>query len=133
MANQQATWGLSGVKGWYIGPTLEHYQCYKVYIPSTMGECIVVSVDFHLQSSKLPHISAAEVATHAVKDLSAALTGPNTHAPFAVLGDDQLQVICQLASIFQKARQTGKDVPSPRVMGKSVQSATIKENTLLLR
>eukprot|EP00957_Ditylum_brightwellii_P079005 6008913-Ditylum_brightwellii.AAC.1 len=23
-SNQQATWGLSGVKGWYIGPTLEH-------------------------------------------------------------------------------------------------------------
>eukprot|EP00957_Ditylum_brightwellii_P160873 12248592-Ditylum_brightwellii.AAC.1 len=28
-ANQQAAWGLSGVKGWYIGPTLEHYSCYK--------------------------------------------------------------------------------------------------------
>eukprot|EP00957_Ditylum_brightwellii_P195887 14924977-Ditylum_brightwellii.AAC.1 len=24
-ANQQATWGSSGVKGWYIEPTLEHY------------------------------------------------------------------------------------------------------------
>eukprot|EP00957_Ditylum_brightwellii_P077425 5882544-Ditylum_brightwellii.AAC.1 len=28
-ANQQATWGVSGVKGWYIGPTLERYCCYK--------------------------------------------------------------------------------------------------------
>eukprot|EP00957_Ditylum_brightwellii_P163082 12418438-Ditylum_brightwellii.AAC.1 len=27
--NQQATWGLRGVKGWDIGHTLEHYRCYK--------------------------------------------------------------------------------------------------------
>eukprot|EP00957_Ditylum_brightwellii_P164425 12518261-Ditylum_brightwellii.AAC.1 len=82
-ANQQAKWGLSGVKGWCIGPTLEHYRCYKVYIPSTKGERIAVTVDFHPQSSKLPHISATKVATHAAKDLSAALMGPNTNAPFA--------------------------------------------------
>eukprot|EP00957_Ditylum_brightwellii_P134744 10273035-Ditylum_brightwellii.AAC.1 len=57
---------------------------------------------FHPQSSKLPHISAVEVATHAAKDLSAALTGPDTNAPFAALGDDQLQAIHQLTSIFRQ-------------------------------
>ena len=25
---QRATWGLNGIKGWYIGPTREHYRCY---------------------------------------------------------------------------------------------------------
>eukprot|EP00957_Ditylum_brightwellii_P068112 5170255-Ditylum_brightwellii.AAC.1 len=28
-ANQRSTWVLSSVEGWYIGPTLEHYQYYK--------------------------------------------------------------------------------------------------------
>eukprot|EP00957_Ditylum_brightwellii_P036073 2732889-Ditylum_brightwellii.AAC.1 len=77
-------------------------------------EHIAVTVDFHLQSSKLPHISAAEAATHAAKDLSTALTGLNINAPFAELGDDHLQAIRQLASIFQKATQTGDKVPPPR-------------------
>eukprot|EP00957_Ditylum_brightwellii_P059348 4505567-Ditylum_brightwellii.AAC.1 len=90
-------------------------------------------VDFHPQSSKLPRISAAEAATHAAKDLSASLTGPNTNAPFAVLGDEQLQAIHKLAGIFQKATQTGDNVQPPRVMSKPVQSATIKEITPLLR
>eukprot|EP00957_Ditylum_brightwellii_P116177 8861886-Ditylum_brightwellii.AAC.1 len=72
-------------------------------------------------------------ATHAAKDISAALTGPNTNALFAALGDDQLQAICKLASIFQKATQIGDNAPPPRVMGKPVQSDTIKEITPLLR
>eukprot|EP00957_Ditylum_brightwellii_P048670 3693174-Ditylum_brightwellii.AAC.1 len=89
-ANQIATWGLSSIKGWYIGPTLEHYQCYKVCIPSTKGECIAVMVDFHPQSSKLPHISAAEAATHAAKGLTAAIKSRHTNALFAAMGNGQL-------------------------------------------
>eukprot|EP00957_Ditylum_brightwellii_P069387 5267407-Ditylum_brightwellii.AAC.1 len=104
-----------------------------VYIPSTKGERIAVTVDFHLQSSKLPHIIAAEAATHAAKDLSAVLTGQNTNTPFAAMGDDQLQAIHQLASIFQTVTQASDNVPPPRVMGKPVQLATRKEITPLLR
>ena len=112
---------------------MEHYWCYKVYIPSTHGERIAVTVDFHPQSPKLPHISAADAAMHAAKDLSAALTGPNTNAPFAALGDEQLQAIRQLASIFQKATQTGNTVPPLRVISNPPQSTTIEEVTPLLR
>eukprot|EP00957_Ditylum_brightwellii_P110058 8395199-Ditylum_brightwellii.AAC.1 len=96
-------------------------------------ERIAVTVNFHPQSSKLPHISAAEAAMHATKDLSAALTGPNTNAPFAALGDDQLQAIRKLASIFQKATHTGNKVPPPRVMGNPSQSTTIEQFTPLPR
>eukprot|EP00957_Ditylum_brightwellii_P211140 15365803-Ditylum_brightwellii.AAC.1 len=101
-ANQKATWGLSGVKGWYIRPTFEHYQCYKVYIPVTKGEHIAITVDFYPQSSKLQHISAAEAATHAERDLTAAINGRYINAPFAAIGDSQLYAIKQLANIFQK-------------------------------
>ena len=30
--NRRRTWGHHRVKVWYIGPTVEHYRCYKVYI-----------------------------------------------------------------------------------------------------
>jgi hypothetical protein len=38
-------WELHGQYGWYIGPTLEHYRCYTVYITKTQSERIVEKVE----------------------------------------------------------------------------------------
>ena len=92
-----------------------------------------MTVDYHPQSSKLPHISAAEAATHATKDLSAALRAPNTNAPFAALGDEQLQALRQLSSIFEKATHPNKSVPPPRVINNPPQSAQLEKGTPLPR
>eukprot|EP00957_Ditylum_brightwellii_P065146 4941351-Ditylum_brightwellii.AAC.1 len=108
-------WGLIGIKGWYIGPRFERYRCCKVYIPSTKGECITVTVNFHPQSSKLLHISAAEVATHAAKDLMVAIRDRHTNAPFSAMGDSQLMAIKQLADIFQQLSNGDSHEQSPRV------------------
>ena len=40
------TWAPHGVEGWYIGPALEHYRCYKVYIHTTAAERIADTVQF---------------------------------------------------------------------------------------
>ena len=34
-ATDRASWAPRGVDGWYPGPTPEHYQCYRVYVPKT--------------------------------------------------------------------------------------------------
>jgi hypothetical protein len=39
------TWDPDGQDGWYIGPVLEHYRCYRVYITKTRGERVVETVD----------------------------------------------------------------------------------------
>jgi hypothetical protein len=33
--NRRRTWAPPGKVGWYIGPALEHYRCYTVYITKT--------------------------------------------------------------------------------------------------
>ena len=27
------SWGLNDEKGWYVGPSMQHYQCVQVYFP----------------------------------------------------------------------------------------------------
>jgi hypothetical protein len=39
-------WAPHGQDGWYIGPALEHYRCYTIYITKTRGERVVETVDF---------------------------------------------------------------------------------------
>ena len=122
--DQMTSWGLNGIKGWYLGPSYEHYRCHKVYIPATRGERVASTVDFHTKNSRLPHISAEEAATQAAKDLTAALQQHKQGAPFAPVGDAQLNAIRELASIFeeltapQKNRDQGNkepQQPAPRV------------------
>jgi hypothetical protein len=33
--DQRGSWGAHAIEGHYVGPALEHYRCYEVYIPST--------------------------------------------------------------------------------------------------
>eukprot|EP00957_Ditylum_brightwellii_P006635 503447-Ditylum_brightwellii.AAC.1 len=70
---QTTSWRLNGIKAWYLGPACEDYRCHKVYIPSTQGERVASTVDFHTKNMRLPHISAEEAVTQAAKDLILAL------------------------------------------------------------
>jgi hypothetical protein len=49
--NRRRTWAPHGQDGWYIGPALEHYRCYTVYITKTRAERVVETVDFPLKIS----------------------------------------------------------------------------------
>jgi hypothetical protein len=40
------TWDPHVQDGWYIGPVLEHYICYTVYITKTRSNRIVETVEF---------------------------------------------------------------------------------------
>jgi hypothetical protein len=44
--NRRRTLAPHGQCGWYIGPSLEHYRCYTLYINKTRGERVVETVDF---------------------------------------------------------------------------------------
>jgi hypothetical protein len=47
--NHRRTWAPHGQDEWYIGPALEHYRCYMVYISNTRSERVVETVDFSPQ------------------------------------------------------------------------------------
>jgi hypothetical protein len=70
---RRITWAPHGQDGWYIGPALDHYQCYTVYINKTRGERVVETVDFFPEKFKLPFLSTQELATQAAKELTHAL------------------------------------------------------------
>ena len=47
--NQRSTWGKNGASGWYIGPALEHYSCYKVFVTEETPEIIADILEFPLK------------------------------------------------------------------------------------
>ena len=37
MPSHQKTWDKHGKEGWYVGPAMKHYQCYRVLVKATQG------------------------------------------------------------------------------------------------
>ena len=51
-----------GVPAWYIGPTLGHHRCYRVYVPKTRAGRICDTVSFHSHLCKSPVLQQIEQA-----------------------------------------------------------------------
>ena len=50
-ADTRTSFGQHGQVGWYIGPSLEHYRCWKCYFPDTMSKRDVLTI---ILFSKVP-------------------------------------------------------------------------------
>jgi hypothetical protein len=98
------TWAPHGQDGWYIGPALEYYRCYTVYITKTRSNRIVETIEFPPDKFTLPFPSYRELATQAAADLTHALLNPQTAGPFCQVGDEQAIALRKLANIFGHAK-----------------------------
>jgi hypothetical protein len=101
--HRRRTWAPHGQYGWYIGPALEHYRCYTVYINKTRGERVVETVYFFPETFKLPFPSTHYLATTAATELTHALLHPQPAGPFCKVGDEQTLALQHLADIFEGA------------------------------
>jgi hypothetical protein len=101
---RRRTWAPHGQDGWYIGPALEHYRCYTVYITKTRSNRIVETVQFFAYKFKLPFPSSSELATQGAADLTHALLNPQPAGPFCQVGDEQAIALRRLENIFVSAK-----------------------------
>jgi hypothetical protein len=113
--SKRRTWAPHGQYGWYIGPALELYRCYKVYITKTRGHRIVETVDFPPEKFTLPFPSSHDLATQAAAELTHALLHLQPAGPFCQVGNEQTIALKQLASIFEGAKQRkSKNTRTPK-------------------
>jgi hypothetical protein len=108
---RRRTWAPHGQDGWYIGPALEHYRCYTVYITKTISNRIVETVKFSPQKFILPFPSSQDLADQAAAYLMHALLHPQPAGPFCQVGDKQAIALRQLASIFVSAKPRNRHKP----------------------
>ncbi len=113
---QRQTWGTHGINGWYLGPALEHYRCYRVFANQTKSERNSDTVEFVPQHTSVPYRTPTDVAIQATTDLIQVLRNPKPSTPYAHIGHDQLSAIQTIADIFQQHLHPHKSThKSPRV------------------
>ena len=92
---QRGTWSPHGVEGFYLGPALEHYRCYRGWVIKTQRERVVDTVAWHPQNVMMPGASEKEILTKVLTDLRAAI---ETHS--AQLSAPAAELIADLQQDF---------------------------------
>ena len=113
--SQRRTWAPHSVDGWYVGPSMQHYRCYRVYIPSTHGERIADTVEFFPEKIPIPATSSLDQAKQAASDLVDLLQNPHPNSPFLNFGQDQYNALQQLADMFKVSLTYDDITQEPRV------------------
>ena len=83
--SERGSWDAHGVKGYYLGPALQHYRCWRTWATASQRHRISDTLQWFPEPLRMPGSSPYEVLTAAVEDLTAALatfaakTGPPAH------------------------------------------------------
>jgi hypothetical protein len=106
------TWAPHAVDGWYLGPALRHYRCYRVWIQETSSERVADTVTWLPTKVKMPSASSTALATAAAQDLVKALQQTTTAAPVSPLNVTQHAALQQLADIFADTTEAPVSPPT---------------------
>ena len=111
------TFAPHGINAWYIDPTLEHYRCYKVYVPETKAKRICYTVIFHPHLCNSLVLQPLEQAIIAANRLTTALQ-QFEHQHAHIKDNQTIKALKTLSNIFTQPMQKKKEqnnAQSPRV------------------
>jgi hypothetical protein len=119
-ADARTTFGEHGKVGWYIGPSTEHYRCYKCYFTDTMKERDVLKVNFFPEKIVFPKFTPEDYLKQTAEDMLHLLQAPPrspTTAPLS-FGSPILNAFAEVASSLGRATSPPPTVlpPSPKTV-----------------
>ena len=100
--NQRKSWAPHSVDGYYLGPAMQHYRCFKVFVTKTNAQRICDTVEFFPTKIRMPETSALEQLKNSVDDLIHVLKTPKPKSPFLDFGCEQSNALQRLAELFSK-------------------------------
>ena len=98
--NNRETWAPHAVDGWYLGPAMNHYRCFRVWINSTQAERITDTLTWFPSKVLMSTASSSDAAIAAANDLTHALLNPSPASALSPLSDSQRHALLQLKDIF---------------------------------
>jgi hypothetical protein len=80
---------------------MHHHRCQNVYITTTASERIVDTLEKFPHNYPMPQLSSTDRLLMAAQDMTDAFQNPHPDVPFAIVGDDTIAALEDLAAIFK--------------------------------
>ena len=106
---QRNTWAYHAIDGWC--PSLDHYRCFKCFIPSTGGVRDANTVKLMPRQIPFPKITTEDYLLPSATDILHILKNPPPSLPSLSYGDDVKNVVTTIAQLLQCSVQRTKVKP----------------------
>lgn len=102
---QRQSWAPHGVEGWYLGPALRHYRCYRVLAARTMAERVTDTVAWHPAPFVMPGSSPIAELKTAVDELTEQLADIITTPSSTSTNNGESSTIAAITSLIATIQQ----------------------------
>ena len=132
--SSRASWASHGTSGFYIGPAIQHYRCYNVYVTATATTRVTDTVQWFPHNFFMPDPTPHDNALAAIADLSAslkrlsALPLPAHTMPQPTLPSTIAEQLKDLLHMYSPSLQP--DHPTIHDITSGIAAATCKQHTL---
>ena len=90
------TWDPHALDGWYVGPALDSYRCFTVWIWETHALRVCDTIQWFPSKVSMPTLSSTNIILASLQDIVTALQHPCPGSPLAPRTDSQTAAIQQL-------------------------------------
>jgi hypothetical protein len=126
--DNRKTWAPHGLNGWYVGPALGSYRCYKIWIWETRALRIIDTLTWFPSKVKLPDSSSTDIILSCLQNILHAVNNPSPKSPPAPRTDTQTQALHDLIALLGSVSPT---TPAPLVTPPTAAVPTTKTNAPL--
>ena len=98
--SKRSTWAPHGTDGWYIGPALESYRCYTVWIWDTRSIRLCDTLSWFPTKVTMPIASSNDLILAGIQDILEALRNPTLGSPIDPLTDSHVATLKILSELL---------------------------------
>jgi hypothetical protein len=102
-SEQQRTWAVNTINGWYLQTSPEHYRCHQIYVKKSKSERISDTVFYKHRYLTQPTVTLANSIVKACKDLTQALKGRRN-----MKGIEQIEALTKINELLNNIPTTNK-------------------------
>ena len=99
-ATERGTFDPHTIPGWYLGPAMHHYRCYRVWIPETSSVCVTDNVTWLPHNTPLPTATTEDLIIASANDLMSALLHQKPTDLLPPLHTEMRKALLHLSTIF---------------------------------
>ena len=101
-ATERASWAQHGSRGFYIGPAMKHFRCYRNLMVVTKSTRTSNTVEFFPRTNENPLLTEAEKINLILQDLLAIVSSPCRTLPSLEYGDDLSNAVRTMQTLMCK-------------------------------
>jgi hypothetical protein len=103
--DKRTTWSTHALDGWYVGPALDSYRCYNIWVWETRSCRIVDTISWFPTKVTMPLASSTDLILAGIHDIITALNNPSPGSPLAPLSDSHVAALRQVTAILTNIAQ----------------------------